>query len=85
MFQRNAVHAAFEVSLLFKGAFALAEIGASIVAYFVTKQFLINLVQGITAAELTEDPRDFVAAHLFHAAQDLSLRPCPGRAPRTSQ
>ena len=73
MFQRNAVHAAFEVSLLLKGAFALAEIGASIFAYFVTKQFLIDLVQGITAAELTEDPRDFIASHLFQAAQDLSV------------
>ena len=73
MLQRNAVHAAFKVSLFFKGAFALVEIAASIFAYFVTKQFLIDLVQGITAAELSEDPRDFIATHLFHAAQDMSV------------
>lgn len=30
MLQKNTVHAAFKVSLLFKGAFALAEIAASV-------------------------------------------------------
>ncbi|MBC7574172.1 MAG: DUF2127 domain-containing protein [Herminiimonas sp.] len=71
MLPRKAVHAAFEVSLFFKGAFAIAEIAASIFACFVTKQYWIDLVQGITAAELTDDPRDFIAARLFHAAQDM--------------
>ena len=48
MLKKNAVHAAFEVSLFFKATFALAEIVASVFAYVVTKKFLIDLVQGIT-------------------------------------
>ena len=67
------VHVAFEISLAFKGAFALAEIATGIFAYFVTQQFLVGLVHFITVEELTEDPRDFVANYLLHAAQDLSV------------
>ena len=67
------VHIAFETSLAFKGVFALAEIATGIFAYFVTQQFLIGMVNIITRAELTEDPRDFVANYLLHAAQELSL------------
>lgn len=67
------VHVAFEVSLLFKGAFALLEIATGIFAYFVTQQFLLDMAQFVTRAELTEDPHDFVANHLLHAAQGLSI------------
>lgn len=73
MFDEKKVHFAFEISLTLKGAFALVEIATSIFAYFVSRQFLIALVHAITRAELTEDPRDFVANYLFHAAQDLSV------------
>ena len=69
----NIVHVAFELSLALKGAFALAEIAASIFAYFVTRQFLLDLVHAIVRTELTEDPRDFVANYLLHAAQGLSV------------
>lgn len=67
------VHVAFETSLVFKGAFALAEIVAGLLTYLVTPRFVLALVQTITRAELTEDSRDFVAVHLLHAAQDLSM------------
>jgi uncharacterized membrane protein len=67
------VHAAFEVSLVLKGAFALTEIIVGLLTYLVTPQFVLDLVQTITQTELTEDPRDFVASHLLHAAQDMSL------------
>lgn len=67
------VHAAFEISLVLKGAFALTEITASIFAYFVTRQFLLDLVHAITRTELTEDPRDFIANHIFNAAHGLSV------------
>lgn len=71
--QKNLVHDAFEVSLFLKGAFAFGEIIAGIGAFFVTKQLLASLIQMITAAEIAEDPRDFVATHLFQAAQHLSM------------
>jgi uncharacterized membrane protein len=67
------VHLAFEVSLTLKGVFELAEIAAGLVTYLITPQFMLNLVQTITRTELTEDPRDFVATHLVHAAQGLSV------------
>lgn len=73
LFDEKNMHVAFEISLMLKGAFALAEIAAGIFAYFVTRQFLLDLVHAITRTELTEDPRDFVANYLFHAAQDLSV------------
>lgn len=59
LFDEKNVHVAFEISLALKGTFALAEIAASIFAYAVTKEFLLNLVYAITRTELTEDPRDF--------------------------
>lgn len=73
LYNEKNIHVAFEISLMLKGAFALAEIAAGIFAYFVTRQFLLDLVHVITRTELTEDPRDFVANYLFHAAQDLSV------------
>ncbi|MGE4340824.1 MAG: DUF2127 domain-containing protein [Pigmentiphaga sp.] len=73
LFDEKNVHVAFEISLTLKGAFALAEIAASIFAYLVTKQFLLDLVRAITWTELTEDPRDLVANYLLHAAQSLSV------------
>lgn|GEM_PF-1072082 len=58
---------------MLKGVFALAEIAASIFAYFVTGQFLLDLAQTITRTEWSEDPRDVVANYLLHAAQGLSV------------
>lgn len=72
-FNEQNIHIVFEISLVFKGMFALAEIFASMFAYFVTKPFLLELVRTVTQAELTEDPRDFVANYLFHTAQGLSI------------
>lgn len=73
LFDLVNVHVAFETSLVFKGAFALSEIVAGLLTYLVTPRFVFNLVQTITQTELTEDPRDFVASHLLHAAQALSV------------
>lgn len=71
--RKNLIHDAFEVGLFLKGAFAFGEIIAGISALFVTKQFLVSLIHMITAAEIAEDPRDFVATHLFQFAQHLSM------------
>ena len=73
MLEEKSVHAVFEISLILKGAFALAEIGASILAYFVTAKFLVDVVHAITQTELTEDPRDLIANFLFRGAQHLSV------------
>ncbi len=67
------VHLAFEVSLVLKAVFAVAETLAGIGAYFVTQQLLFRLVERITREELLEDPRDFIANHLFQSAQHFSV------------
>ena len=69
----KSIHVVFEISLALKGVFALAEIGAGIFVYFTTPQFLLGLVYAITRTELVEDPRDFIANYLSHAAQALSV------------
>lgn len=56
MLDEKSVHATFEISLILKGAFALAEIVASIFAYIVTKQLFVDAAQAITQAEPSEDP-----------------------------
>lgn len=73
LFDEKNLHIAFEISLVLKAALALAEIASGIFAYFVTRQFLLDLVDVMTRTELTEDPRDFAANYLLHAAQNLSI------------
>jgi uncharacterized membrane protein len=69
----NKIHRAFEISLSLKGLFALGEIIGGIVAFFVTKEFLLRTVSVLTQEELSEDPRDLLADYLLHSAQNLSL------------
>ena len=73
LFDEKNVHVAFELSLVLKGVFSLTEIAAGFFTYFVTRQFLLDLVHTISRAELMEDSRDFVANYLFHAVQGLSI------------
>lgn len=66
-------HRIFQVSLLFKGAFAVAEILAGISACFVTQQFLFDLVQRLLRIELLEDPRDLIASYLLTSVEHFSV------------
>jgi len=71
--QAKYFEAAFGLGLLLKGAFALAEIGAGLFIYFANRHFLLALAHAVTRMELMGDPHDFVANHLLHAAQNLSV------------
>lgn len=71
--EEKYLHRVFEVSLVLKAVFAVAEILAGIAAYFVTQQFLFRLVERMTREELLEDPRDFIANYLFQSAQHFSV------------
>lgn len=73
LLDEEKLHVAFEISLALKGVFSLGEIVAGVFTYFVTQQFLFDLVNAITRMELTEDPRDFIANYLLHGAQNLSI------------
>jgi uncharacterized membrane protein len=67
------IHLIFTTSLIFKGVFALFEILAGILAYFVTQQSLLNFVTAITQDELVEDPKDLVANFLLKTARHMSV------------
>src|SRR5258708_20331604 len=69
------IHLAFQVSLVLKGLFALAEIVGGIGAYFVSQDFLLSFVQRITQEELGEDPRDLIANYLLRSAGQFSVNP----------
>lgn len=66
-------HRIFQVSLLFKGAFAATEILAGISAFFVTQQFLFKLVERLMQQELLDDRRDLIASYLLTSVDHFSL------------
>ena len=73
MRRQRTIGILFEVSLWLKGVFALLEILAGIAAYFVSQQFLLRIIQRMTAEEFAEDRHDIIANTLFHAVQNLSV------------
>jgi uncharacterized membrane protein len=73
LFAEKNIHRVFEVSLIFKGLFALMEILSGIAAYWVSQHALLELVQKITQHELADDPHDVVGNYLLHLAQNLSV------------
>ena len=72
-FEEKNLHRAFEIGLILKGIFALLEIIAGIVAYFISQNFLLNLVLAVFHEELEGDPHDLVANFLIHSAQNFSV------------
>ena len=73
IFSEHSIRLAFEISLLLKAVFACLEMLAGIGAYLVSQHFLVAVARAITASELSEDPRDFIASYLVHWAQNLSI------------
>jgi uncharacterized membrane protein len=71
--REEKMHLAFEISLVLKGLFALGQITGGIVAFFVSKEFLLRTVSVLTQEELAEDPHDLVANYLLHSAQSLTI------------
>lgn len=71
--REKRIHLAFEISLFLKGLFALGQIIGGILAFFVTKEFLLKTASVLTQEELAEDPRDLIANFLLHSAQSLSI------------
>lgn len=73
LFSEKNIHLAFDISLWFKGIFAFGEIVSGIATFFVSKDILLFAVLLLTQAEFAEDPHDFIANYLLHAAQNLSI------------
>lgn len=70
--ERN-IHLAFDISLWLKGIFAFGEIVSGIATFFVSKDILVFAVLLLSQAEFAEDPHDFIASYLLHAAQNLFI------------
>lgn len=66
------IHQIFEISILLKGAHALIECIGGLALVFVSTSAITNLVNALTQHELSEDPHDFVAAHLLALAQNFT-------------
>jgi uncharacterized membrane protein len=72
-FNEKTTHSLFQLSLLGKAAFALAEILAGLGTYFVTPRFILKLADRLARGELLQLPRDLVANYLSTAAQHFSV------------
>jgi uncharacterized membrane protein len=66
------LHAAFEIGVVLKGLNALAECAAGIALHFLAVDQIRAFVAALVHGELIEDPRDFIANYLVHAADGFS-------------
>lgn len=73
LFAEKNVHRAFEASLILKGIFAILEIVAGVLVYFVSQQFLLKLILALTDQEFIDDPDDRLARYLIQFAQEFSV------------
>jgi uncharacterized membrane protein len=62
----------FAVGILLKGLDGLLEVVGGVLLLFVSPATVDRVVAAITHEELSEDPHDFVANHLLHAAHGLT-------------
>lgn len=67
------LHETFEAGILLKGAFAILEAASGVLLWLIGPNAILSLVVRVTQAELTEDPKDRVAATLLRWAQGFSL------------
>lgn len=66
-------HELFDVSILLKGIHALIEIIGGIFIFLVSPDFIMRIVNTLTAGEFIEDPGDRITQYLFHFAQSFSV------------
>lgn len=66
-------HRAFDIGILLKGLDGLLECIAGLALLLTTRRAILDVVGWLTREELIEDSGDFVANHLVHLAQQLSL------------
>jgi uncharacterized membrane protein len=63
----------FRVSVWLKGLHAALEIFGGVALFIISPGFILRAVASLTQDELAEDSRDFIATHLLHYAQSLSV------------
>ncbi len=72
VFRKNILHRLFDIGVWIKGIDGILEIIGGILFLSVSTATLNTIVIFLTQHELAEDPRDFVANALRHAASHLS-------------
>lgn len=63
---------AFAVGIVLKGLDGVLELVGGVLLLFVSPATINRLVAALTEHELSEDPRDFIASRLLHAAHGLT-------------
>jgi uncharacterized membrane protein len=64
---------AFRIGLIIKAIDGVLQTLAGFAFYFLSKNFLIDLVRSYAREELLEDPKDFMATHLIGLAEQFSI------------
>lgn len=72
--REKRIHDLFAISVLLKGAHALLELFGGIALYLFSTSALVTFMNRLAAAELIEDPNDFVARHLLEFARGFSVQ-----------
>ncbi len=71
--KEEQIHFLFKIGVVIKGIDGALEAIAGFALFFTSTAVLRNLVDWLTAGELQEDPTDFVATHVVHFFQHLSV------------
>jgi uncharacterized membrane protein len=61
----NMIHRFFMLTILAKGSLGLVQLGTAVAIFYGVTSRLPSLAQSIIAAELAEDPNDFLAARIM--------------------
>lgn len=66
------LHTAYLIGIALKGLDGLLEMTGGAALLLISRPAIIRLTEFLVQGELSEDPRDFIAAHALHAARNLS-------------
>jgi uncharacterized membrane protein len=66
-------HRLFDIGIVLKGIDGVLELIGGVALLSTTQPMILGVVDWLTQKELLEDPGDFIANHLLHVAQQLSI------------
>ena len=72
--QEKNIRLYFRISVILKGLGSLSEVVAGLLAFLISPALVSTLIIRLAQGELTEDPHDFIAAHLVSLAQQFSFQ-----------
>ncbi len=71
--KEQTLHEFYTASLVIKGLSALIETISGLLVFFISHDYVIRVILSLTDGELSQDPNDFFAHHLYLAAQNFSV------------